>query len=127
MVVLAFLVPLALLVRTLARDRALNAAELEAQGLAPALSLTDEPDALATAVQATNAGPEDRLSIVLPGGTVVGAPTEPDSPNLALARRGQAFSAGAPGGMEVLVPVVLAEGQTAVVRVAVPDALLSRG
>lgn len=127
MVVLAFLVPLALLVRTLARDRALNAAELEAQGLAPALSLTDEPDALATAVQATNAGAEDRLSIVLPGGTVVGAPTEPDSPNLALARRGRAFSAGAPGGMEVLVPVVLAEGQTAVVRVAVPDALLSRG
>jgi signal transduction histidine kinase len=127
MVVLAFLVPLALLVRTLARDRALNAAELEAQGLAPALSLTDEPEALGTAIEATKAGAEGRLSIILPNGTVVGARTDPKSPNLALARRGEAFSAGAPGGMEVLVPVVLAEGQTAVVRVEVPDDLLSRG
>lgn len=127
MVVLAFLVPLALLVRTLARDRALNAAELEAQGLAPALSLTDDPDALATAVRATNAGTQERMSVVLRDGTVVGAPTPRTSPNLELARRGRAFSAGAPGGMEVLVPVVLSEGDTAVVRVAVPDALLRRG
>ena len=40
MVALAFLIPLAVLVRTLARDRALSAAELEAQSLAPVLALS---------------------------------------------------------------------------------------
>ncbi|MGH8999821.1 MAG: two-component sensor histidine kinase, partial [Acidimicrobiia bacterium] len=90
MVALAFLVPLALLVRTLARDRALNSAELEAQSLAPALSLTDDPSALATAVRATTAGSQERLSIVLPGGRVVGAPVPATDENMALARRGRA-------------------------------------
>src|SRR5687768_4099579 len=105
MVVLAFLVPLAILVRTLARDRALNAAELEAQSLAPALSLTTEPSFMAAAVRATKAGSEDRLSIILPDGEVLGAPADVSSDNLTLARRGRAFSARASGGMEVLVPV----------------------
>ncbi|MGH8999977.1 MAG: sensor histidine kinase, partial [Acidimicrobiia bacterium] len=66
-------------------------------------------------------------SIVLPGGRVVGAPVPATGENLALARRGRAFAAGTEGGMEVLVPVVLAREATAVVRVFVPDALLRRG
>ncbi len=132
MVALAFLVPLAVLVRTLARDRALNAAELEAQSLAPALSLTQEPSALEVAVLATNAGAAGRLVIFLPDGTRVGKPSSSvagraDQENLALARRGRAFSAAAPGGAEVLVPVALTQSQTAVVRAYVPNAVLSRG
>jgi signal transduction histidine kinase len=132
MVALAFLVPLAVLVRTLARDRALNAAELEAQSLAPALSLTQEPVALEVAVLATNAGAAGRLVIILPDGSRVGRPRSSlegrgDEETLALARRGRAFSAAAPGGAEVLVPVALAQNRTAVVRVYVPDAVLSRG
>lgn len=42
-VVLAFLVPLALLVRSVARDRALSAAEREAEALAPVLAVTSDP------------------------------------------------------------------------------------
>jgi signal transduction histidine kinase len=132
MVALAFLVPLAVLVRTLARDRALNAAELEAQSLAPALSLTQEPAALEVAVLATNAGAAGRLVIFLPDGTRVGKPQSTvagrsSEDSMALARRGRAFSAAIPGGAEVLVPVALAQSQTAVVRVYLPNSLLRRG
>ncbi|HEY3238937.1 MAG TPA: two-component sensor histidine kinase, partial [Acidimicrobiia bacterium] len=98
MVALAFLVPLAVLVRTLARDRALNAAELEAQSLAPALSLTQDPAALEVAVLATTAGADGRLVIFLAEGTRVGKPRSTAAgrssrESMALARRGRAFSA----------------------------------
>ncbi len=141
MVALAFLIPLAVLVRTLARDRALSAAELEAQSLAPVLALTQDTTALEAAVRATDPGAKGRLVIVLPDGTKVGGPAvtgsagrdgnDTDDPretdNLELARKGRAFSAPAPGGIEVLVPVALEADQTAVVRVLVPNSVLRRG
>ncbi len=136
MVALAFLIPLAVLVRTLARDRALSAAELEAQSLAPVLALTRDTTALEAAVRATNPGARGRLTIILPDGTTVGGPLAGDGlagddprerDNLALARQGRAFSAPARGGIEVLVPVVLEPEQTAVVRVLVPTSVLERG
>ena len=135
MVALAFLIPLAVLVRTLARDRALSAAELEAQSLAPVLALTRDTTALDAAVRTTNPGARGRLRIVLPDGTTVGGPPggdgaadDPrDQDNLALARQGRPFSAPARGGIEVLVPVALEADQTAVVRVLVPNSVLERG
>ncbi len=136
MVALAFLIPLAVLVRTLAKDRALSAAELEAQSLAPVLALTRDTTALDAAVRATNPGARGRLTIILPDGATVGGPpggdgAAADDPreqdNLALARRGRAFSAPARGGIEVLVPVALEADQTAVVRVLVPNSVLERG
>src|SRR5437868_15164923 len=75
MVALAFLIPLAVLVRTLARDRALSAAELQAQGLAPVLALTQDTTALEAAMRATSSGEKGQLTIVLPNGTLVGGPT----------------------------------------------------
>src|SRR3954451_15641737 len=104
MVALAFLIPLAVLVRTLARDRALSAAELEAQSLAPVLALTQDTAALEAAVRATTPGAKGLLTIVLPDGTKVGGPsdagagpsgTDPaadprEADNLALARKGRA-------------------------------------
>jgi signal transduction histidine kinase len=146
MVALAFLIPLAVLVRTLARDRALSAAELEAQSLAPVLALTRDTTALEAAVRATTPGAKGRLTIILPDGTKVGGSLAGDTPgsrsdraggndpedpreqeNLALAREGRAFSAPAEGGIEVLVPVALEIGATAVVRVLVPTSTLERG
>ena len=136
MVALAFLIPLAVLVRTLARDRALSAAELEAQSLAPVLALTSDTTALDAAVRATDPGARGRLVILLPDGTRVGGPPGDDGDlsddprerdNLALARQGRAFSAPARGGIEVLVPVALEADKTAVVRVLVPNSVLERG
>jgi signal transduction histidine kinase len=142
MVALAFLIPLAVLVRTLARDRALSAAELEAQSLAPVLALTRDTTALEAAVRATTPGARGRLTIILSDGTTVGGPPDgsgsgtgdsgdADDPreqeNLALARKGRAFSAPARGGIEVLVPVALEADTTAVVKVLVPTSTLQRG
>ena len=137
MVALAFLIPLAVLVRTLARDRALSAAELEAQSLAPVLALTRDTTALEAAVRATTPGARGRLTIILPDGTEVGGPiagsdgVDAEDPreqeNLALAREGRAFSAPAEGGIQVLVPVALEADATAVVRVLVPTSTLRRG
>jgi signal transduction histidine kinase len=136
MVALAFLIPLAVLVRTLARDRALSAAELEAQSLAPVLALTRDTAALEAAVRATNPGSMGRMTIILPDGTQVGGPPagegqatedQRDRDNLALARQGRAFSAPARGGIQVLVPVALEADETAVVRVVVPTSVLERG
>jgi signal transduction histidine kinase len=137
MVALAFLIPLAVLVRTLARDRALSAAELEAQSLAPVLALTRDTTALEAAVRATTPGARGRLTIVLPDGTAVGGPADGsngealedprEEENLALAREGRAFSAPARGGIQVLVPVALEADATAVVRVLVPNSTLQRG
>src|SRR5437867_2869672 len=139
MVALAFLIPLAVLVRTLARDRALSAAELEAQSLAPVLALTQDTTALEAAVRATTPGAKGRLTIILPDGTLVGGPTDGgsgggtgiDDPrerdSLALARQGRSFSAPTRGGIEVLVPVALDADKTAVVRVVVPNSILGRG
>src|SRR5256886_16114077 len=76
MVALAFLIPLAVRVRPLARDRALSAAELEAQSLAPVLALTRDTTALEAAVRATTPGAKGRLVIILPDGTKVGGPSD---------------------------------------------------
>src|SRR5688500_19258054 len=101
MVALAFLIPLAVLVRTLARDRALSAAELEAQSLAPVLALTRDTTALEAAVRSTTPGARGRLTIILPDGTEVGGPDAGDGDqgedpreqeDLALAREGRALS-----------------------------------
>src|SRR5438445_13520050 len=141
MVALAFLIPLAVLVRTLARDRALSAAELEAQSLAPVLALTRDTTALEAAVRATTPGARGRLVIILPDGTKVGGPTDAgdagstgndtsdprEKDNLELARKGRSFSAPTRSGIEVLVPVALDADQTAVVRVVVPNSILRRG
>src|SRR5581483_2799371 len=97
---------------------------------------------LEAAVRATNPGAKGQLVIVLPDGTEVGGPADTGSgvgsdgndtkdprerDNLELARKGRAFSAPAPGGIEVLVPVALQADQTAVVRVLVPTSVLRRG
>lgn len=126
MVTTAFVVPLALLVRDLARDRALTAAELEAQSLAPVLALTDDAAAIGPAVGATRAGAEGRLTVFLGDGRTVGAPAARGD-SYRLARRGRTFSAAVDGGVEVLSPVVLPGDATAVVRVLVPSATLRRG
>src|ERR1043166_1712867 len=75
MVALAFLIPLAVLVRTLARDRALSAAELEAQSLAPGLALTRHTAALEAAVRATYQGAKGRRMLICFAGTTVGGPS----------------------------------------------------
>lgn len=135
LVVLAFLVPLALLVRDQAADRALFRAERDAQAIAAALAVAPatgggevDPDLAESVLEAF--GNEETFSVVFPGGIGVGAPYE-DTPGLAQAQAGAAFTAQIQGGAEVLVPVLVADtpagGSVVVVRTVVSDEELREG
>lgn len=126
MVVVAFLVPLAFLVRDLARDRALSTAERNAQIVAQNLSLVQPGDvARIEAVLASIAArSEERMSVVLGDNSVLGDEFEVGELELR-ARLGESVTTGVAGGAAVVVPVVQAEGTPLVVRAFVPRELLT--
>jgi signal transduction histidine kinase len=125
LVLIAFLVPLAVLLRTLAVDRATAQGVQEAQGLATVVAFVD-PSQLASVVQQADERTERDVSVILPTGQVLGAPLPAASQLLALARKGSSFTAEVDGGREVLVPVDIDRGR-AVVRSFVPARLLHQG
>jgi signal transduction histidine kinase len=125
LVLLAFLLPLTVLLRTLAVDRAVAEATKEAQNLAVLVAVAD-PGQLDAAVTLTNQRGDRRVGLVLPDGRSFG-PTDPGMPqSLALALAGRSFTIGVPGGRQVYVPVDTARGR-AVVRSFVPNRLLHNG
>jgi signal transduction histidine kinase len=121
----AFLIPLGLLARSLAAERALAGARQDAQQVAMfAGAVADDPARLQATLLAVNAGAR-RTSVFLPDGTVEGAHAAP-SPAVELAALGRALTARTDGGVEVLQPVGGAAG-VAVVRTFVPDSQLQAG
>lgn len=125
LVLVAFLVPLALLVRTAAADRALSAAIVDVQALAPLVATLDET-ALARAMDATTADGGRPMTVFLPNGHVVGLPA-PVTDAVRQAGGGQSLTAQVPGGREVVVAVAGLPGGTAVIRTFVPDRELHAG
>ena len=73
LVLVSFLVPLALVLRTLAADRAVSTATVEAQAMAPLVTSLG-PRSLRLAVAQVNAASSTPVTIFLPDGTVVGEP-----------------------------------------------------
>ena len=127
-VVLAFLIPLGLLVRTLAEDRALASASQEAQGVAALVAAVSDERQLADLVASVGERSRLQTSVSQPDGTSTGpAPAGPDAARLERARDGEAFTARTrDGSARVYVPVVTQSG-TAVVRTVVPPSELHRG
>ncbi len=128
MVVLAFLVPLTILVSDLARDRAISSAEREAESLARVLSVLTVDQGLEEAVTIVG---EDRIAsvngtVIFPDGTSVGLEVPPGE-DLSLALGGSSFLAPVEGGQAVYIPVILADGTTPVVRVFVSDEEMTAG
>jgi signal transduction histidine kinase len=121
MVAVAFLVPLMLLTRELAADRAIGAAEQEAETAARLLSPSSSSDPEA---DFDRIGFES-LSLVQPDGEVLGLPV-PESEDLSTAQAGAAGSRRVDGGVAVYVPVADASGEFYVVRKFVGDAELTR-
>ncbi|WKX70459.1 HAMP domain-containing sensor histidine kinase [Streptomyces sp. XD-27] len=66
MVVVAFAVPLGLVVKELARDRAFADAERQAAAIGPALAITTDRAELRRAVASTQAGGDGRMAVHLP-------------------------------------------------------------
>ncbi len=128
MIVIAFLVPLGLVVRTIAADRALAAAQQSANGLVPVLTTYDDRRQLEQVVTGVDTGDPSHVTIFLADGSQLGQPVDGTivSEDLRLARLGKSFSADEPGGIAIYVPVVQ-PGRTDVIRSFVPDAILRRG
>lgn len=125
LVLAAFVVPLGLLLRWQAEDRAMVAASLQAQSVS-ALVATAEPAALRVALDQINSRQAQNITVFLPNGTAIGDPGRIDDA-VKLARRGLSFAADAPGGREFLVPVQGLPRGTAVIRTFVPERELHRG
>jgi signal transduction histidine kinase len=127
MVTIAFLLPLAVVVRVVARDRALSAADQESRTLAGLLSAVSTPDDLAPIVDQLNADSERSAAVFLADGTRVGLPVELPATELELARTGRAFTSHSSGERRIIVPVRNTDGSVTVTVVAVPERLLREG
>ncbi|WP_103382606.1 sensor histidine kinase [Pseudonocardia dioxanivorans] len=125
LVLIAFLVPLALLVRTVATDRAVATATAQAQSLSPLVATADR-EALALAVGQVDATTPADVTLFLPDGTVLGTPAA-RTPLVQLGSRGVSASGAVPGGREIVVAVRDATRAGGAVRAFVPDAELTRG
>lgn len=119
LVLLAFLVPVALLVRQVAADQALSRADDVVQTIVP---LVGDQDALRLAVTVQPVP----VTVFLPDGSVLGTPAATTPAVRLAALRGQALTVDTAEGQELVVPVV-GVGGTTVVRTVVSDESLMRG
>ncbi|MGC4807888.1 ATP-binding protein [Micromonospora sp. DT233] len=121
----AFLVPLALLVRDVAEDRATVRATADAQSLVPVVGTADDSTIRLTAEQlAAESGRP--VSVFLPGDTVLGTPV-PRTPAVALAERGRSLTVASERGREVVIAVQGRADGTGVIRTVVPRTELTAG
>jgi signal transduction histidine kinase len=126
LILISFLLPLALVLRTFAADRAVSSATVQAQWMAPLVATLDV-SSLRLAVTQVNA--EDRnqpVTVFLPDGRVLGPPAA-RSAGVRLAAKGRSFATQTHGGVEVLVAVQGLPQGTAVIRTFVPTAELRAG
>jgi signal transduction histidine kinase len=127
MVAIAFLIPLAVIVRDMARDRAFTSAQLAGASIEPVLAVTTDPAALQRAIAGTAAGAAGQLTMDI-GGTVTGGPQHASTADLnQAASHARSFIALVPGGYVLLQPVALGADRIAIIEVYVPGAEVSRG
>ncbi len=128
MVILAFLVPLFILVGDLARDSAVATAERDAELLARSISVLTVQNSVDEAVAIVGAERIASLqgSVIMPDGSRVGLDFDDDE-EFEPAEQGSSYIAEVDGGIAVYIPVLAADGSTAVVRVFASDAELTSG
>ncbi len=127
LVVIAFLVPLGLLVRRQASDRARVAAERHAQSTASLIALAVSLDSSAGNIRALVGPLDDGVVVVLPDGSTIGEQKPGQGTLIGTASSTHStISAVVSGGWELALPVIGRDG-VAVVDVFVPDSQLTRG
>ena len=118
-VVVSFVVPLCLLVRTLAEDRAMAAADQEARNVAILVAGLTDQEALADVVSNLDSRGAPSTAVLTVDGDVLGSgDMRRRDPEVRRAVDGEAFTVIDGDGGRVLLPVVTADG-TAVVRTSV--------
>ena len=135
LVLVSFLVPLALVLRSFAANEAVSKATTQAQQLAPLVATlaTDTLRLTVDQVNAENGG--SPVTVFLPGGQKFGQPALRTA-TVDKAATGQSFTTVGPAGAEVLAAVqglpagAAVQGWpagTAVIRIFVPNAVLRQG
>lgn len=126
-VVVSFVIPLCLLVRTLAEDRAMSATDQEARNVAILVSTLQDDPQLADLVDDVDRRGTPTTSVLTPDGTVLGADVAMEAdPEVRRAAAGEGFRVVDGAGGRVLLPVVTESG-TAVVRSSVTSEELRSG
>jgi signal transduction histidine kinase len=123
MILIAFLVPLGLMVRTVAADHAVNAAVTRAQSVTPLVATLNRSSLAQVLTQLNAENTDSPVTVFLADGTAVGAPASRSSGER-LAATGRSIAAQTPGGVEVLVAVEGLPDGVAVVRVLAPTSEL---
>lgn len=111
----SFLVPLALLVRTLAEDRGMAKVDQTARNVAILVSGISEPSQLASLVDVVVATSGVAAGVISPGGERLGTIDGANAAEIDRARAGEAFSIIDADGGRVYVPIALESGATVVV------------
>lgn len=125
-IVLAFCIPMARLVRDIARDQAIAAAERDVERVTGALWVTVDAGDVDAAIAGTDAGDARRLGVSFANGSSRGTVVASgDEIELGRASTG-ALTVEADDGVLLLAPVELADG-VAVISVLVPAGELDRG
>ncbi|MFI2374207.1 sensor histidine kinase [Streptomyces sp. NPDC018964] len=130
MVVVAFAVPLGLVIREMARDRAFSNAEREAAAVAPALSITTDRDQLERVV--ASVGSDAAMAVHIPAGDGgesldMGERRATEEDIAAVRELGRVSTSPVTGGSALLQPVALSSGEIAVVEVFVPESEVTNG
>jgi len=125
LVLVAFLVPLALLVRSATAEQAISAATRDASALVSVVATADRPT-VALAVDQSRAVTGHPFTVHFPDGTTVGDAV-PATPAVELGRLGRSLTADVEGGVEVVVAVEQVGGGAAAIRTFVADAELTEG
>ena len=125
-VMLAFCIPLAFFVRSVAYDRAIDAAELQARSLAAELAGVHNVAAIKRIAGQANSAASSRATVYLASGQVAAGPASPAGAIPPMVRAGQpATTSAAAGGREVWEPVHHSAAQA--VMVEQPRSELTKG
>jgi len=126
LVLVSFLVPLALVLRSFAANQAVSKATTQAQQLTP-LVATLPTSTLTLTVDQLNAGNGGSpITVFLPDGQKIGQPAR-ETATVERAETGQSFTTAGPAGAEVLAAVGGLRDGPAVIRIFVPNAVLRQG
>jgi signal transduction histidine kinase len=136
LVLVSFLVPLALVLRSFAANQAVSKATAEAQNLAPLVATLPTDTLRGTVDQANADSGGSTVTVFLPSGQF-GQPEPRSATVKKAAHKASSFTTAGPAGAEVLAAVqglpekrIAAPGWppgTAVIRIFVPNAVLRRG
>jgi signal transduction histidine kinase len=126
-VVVSFVIPLCLLVQTLAQDRAMAAADQEARNVAILVAGVRDDDQLAELVEGIDSRGTPTTGVLTTDGRQLGGGTDlAADPEVRRALAGEAFTVVDDDGGRVLLPVIVESG-TAVVRSQVGPGALRQG